>query len=72
MALIKPSRRGLLHEEMGIPQGEKIGRARLEAAKSGAGPAKKRRIQFALNFNKRAGGQVDGEPATGRLDRRRR
>ena len=52
---IKPSHRGLLHQELGIPQGEKIGEARLEAAKARAkrthNTALMKRANFALNFN---------------------
>ena len=52
---IKSSHRGLLHKELGIPQGEKIGDARLEAAKARAkrthNTALMKRATFALNFN---------------------
>jgi hypothetical protein len=46
---IKPSHRGMLHKEMGVPAGEKIPTSRLEKAKEGASPAERKRITFAEN-----------------------
>ena len=48
---IKPSHKGLLHEDLGVPTGQKIGHARLEAAKHSSDPAIRKRANFALNFN---------------------
>jgi hypothetical protein len=52
---IRPQNHGLLHRELGIPEGEKIGERRLEAAtRKGQrehNPALVKRAQFALNFN---------------------
>lgn len=49
--LINPAHRGLLHDDLGIPRGEKIPRARLEEAKRSSDPAVRKRANFALNFN---------------------
>ena len=49
---IKPSNRGKLHEEMGIPEGKKISTSKLEHEKSGASPAEMKRIVFAENAKK--------------------
>jgi len=47
--LIKPANVGKLHEDLGVPKGEPIPAAKLAAAKKTAGPAEKKRIQFAQN-----------------------
>jgi len=52
MIQIKKKNRGLLHENLGVPKGEKIPGAKLEAAKVNAGPALKKRIVFAENAKK--------------------
>ncbi len=56
---IKPSHVGLLHEEMGIPKGKKIGIGHLMQAKSKAkraGNSKMvRQATFALNMNRGPG-----------------
>lgn len=49
---IKANNKGLLHKEMGVPQGKKIPVAKMEKAKSKAGPAEKKRIVFAENAKK--------------------
>lgn len=49
---IKPSHKGLLHKNLGIPGGEKIPAGSLESAKSHASPAEKKRLQFAINSRK--------------------
>lgn len=49
---IKPSHKGMLHKEMGVPAGEKIPTAKLEKAKEGASPAERKRITFAENARK--------------------
>ncbi|HEU0176277.1 MAG TPA: hypothetical protein VFV58_18585 [Blastocatellia bacterium] len=46
---IKPSREGLLHENLGVPQGQRIPAAKLEAAKHSSDPAIRRRANFAIN-----------------------
>lgn len=50
---IKKSRRGLLHDKLGIPRGEKIGEARLERAAHSRSPSMRSEANFALNFNHR-------------------
>lgn len=49
---IKKSRVGSLHKMMGIGQGKKIGRARLERAAHSGSKKERRKAQFALNMNK--------------------
>jgi hypothetical protein len=44
---IKPENKGKLHEELGVKQGEKISTAKLNAAEKTAGPAERKRINFA-------------------------
>lgn len=51
---IKDIKRGALHKELGVPEGEKIGEKRLNAAKANAkktGDTKEmKRVVFAENF----------------------
>lgn len=47
---IKPSRRGLLHKKLGVPQGKKIPLSKLMAAKHSSSPAKRKEANFAINF----------------------
>lgn len=54
--MIKPSHRGLLHKELGVAVGKKIGPAKLAAAKKTAGPVEMKRIVFAQNFGKKSKG----------------
>jgi hypothetical protein len=49
---IKESHKGLLHKNLGVPQGEKIPAKKLAAAKKDASPAEKKRITFAQNAKK--------------------
>ena len=49
---IKPSHKGLLHKELGVPQGEKIPAKKLAAAAKTASPAEQKRITFAKNAKK--------------------
>jgi hypothetical protein len=49
---IKPSHRGELHQELGVPAGDKIPERKLERAKDNAGPAERKRITFAENARK--------------------
>ena len=46
---IKKSHRGLLHKDLGVPQGQPIPGARLADAMKTASPAEKKRIVFAQN-----------------------
>jgi len=46
---IKPQNRGLLHTKLGVPQGQKIPMAKLEAAKAKGGKLEKEAV-FAENF----------------------
>ena len=46
---IKPSHKGLLHKELGVPEGQKIPSKKLNAAAKNASPAEKKRIVFAQN-----------------------
>jgi len=50
--MIKPSRRGLLHKKLGIAQGTKIGRSRLEKAERSKSPSERKEARFALNMNR--------------------
>ena len=50
---IKPSHKGLLHRDLGIPEGESISREKLEAAKHSSDPAVRKRANFALNFRRK-------------------
>ena len=45
---IKPSHKGLLHKDLGIPQGQKIPAAKLQAAKHSKNPAVRKRVNFAI------------------------
>ena len=49
---IKKSHKGLLHKNLGVPEKEPISVARMEAAKTKASPAVKKRIVFAENARK--------------------
>lgn len=49
---IKPSHEGLLHENLGVKQGEKIPASKLESAKHSSDPAVRRRATFAINAKK--------------------
>lgn len=49
---IKSSHKGKLHEELGVPEDQKISTEQLELAKASADPAEKKRIQFAENARK--------------------
>lgn len=50
--LIAPSKRGQLHRDLGVPQGQKIPASRLQAAKNSPNPAIRKRANFAINFGK--------------------
>jgi hypothetical protein len=49
-SLIKPSRRGLLHQKLGVPQDEKIPESKLRQALKSKSPALRKEAQFAENF----------------------
>ena len=49
---IKKSHAGLLHQNLGVPEGEPISEEKLEAAKHSEDPAVRRRATFALNARK--------------------
>jgi hypothetical protein len=49
---IKPSRKGLLHKDLGVPQGQKIPPGKLQAALASSSPATRKRAQFAANAKK--------------------
>jgi hypothetical protein len=48
--MIKPSHRGLLHKELGVPEGQKIPASKIAAAKNSSNPAERKRAVFAQNF----------------------
>ena len=48
--MIKPSHKGLLHEKLGVPQGEKIPMAKVEKAAHSASPALRKEAVFDENF----------------------
>lgn len=67
---IGPIKKGALHAEMGIPQGEKIGKKRLESAKHSGNPVEAKRANFALNMNRKAtGGTIDKLATGGTIDK---
>lgn len=49
---IKPSHKGLLHKDLGVPQGVKIPTSKLRAATHSPNPAIRKRAQFAVNAKK--------------------
>ena len=53
---IKPSHKGLLHRELGVPANKKIPASKL-AVKSTDSPAEKKRKVFAQNFGHKKGGK---------------
>ncbi len=46
---IKPENKGLLHKELGVPEGKKIPEAKLEKAKHSSSAAERKRATFAEN-----------------------
>lgn len=50
--LIKPSRKGLLHKKLGIPQGKKIPKKALNKALKSKSSALRKEANFAKNFGK--------------------
>lgn len=49
MIRIKPSHKGLLHEALGVPKGEKIPLSAIAKAKKSKSPAMRKRATFAMN-----------------------
>lgn len=49
---IKPSHKGLLHKQLGVPVNKMIPTSMLSKAKKHASPAEKKRIVFAENARK--------------------
>lgn len=49
-AMSKPGAKGGLHRSLGIPQGQKIPAARLEAASHSSNPKTKKEAQMAKNM----------------------
>lgn len=49
---IKPSHKGLLHKNLGIPEGKKIPLSTMVKAKHSSSPAVRKRANFAINARK--------------------
>lgn len=49
---IKPSHKGLLHEDLGVPADQPIPTAKLNEARTSTNPAVRRRVIFAQNAKK--------------------
>lgn len=49
---IKPSRKGLLHEKLGVPQGSPIPAKKIAKAKNSSSPALRKEATFAQNARK--------------------
>lgn len=49
---IKASHKGLLHQDLGVPQGQPISESAEEEAAESGSPAVRKRAQFALNARK--------------------
>lgn len=67
--MIKPSRKGLLHKKLGVPQDQKIPESKLAAAKRSKSPAERKEATFAENFghggSRGSGGGGSGKVPTG-------
>lgn len=50
--LIKPSRKGLLHKKLGVPQGKKIPKGKLNRALHSKSKMLRKEANFAKNFGK--------------------
>ena len=46
---IKKSHQGLLHKQLGVPQGQPIPASKLQAAANSSNAATRKRAQFAIN-----------------------
>ena len=49
---IKPSHKGLLHKDLGVPEGKPIPASKLASAKNSPNPAVRKRANFAANAKK--------------------
>lgn len=49
---INPAHKGMLHEDLGVPQGQPISEGAEEEAAENGSPAVRKRAQFALNARK--------------------
>ncbi len=49
-SLIRPSRRGLLHKKLGVPQDQPIPAEKIDAALHSKSPALRKEANFARNF----------------------
>ncbi len=49
---IKPSHKGLLHKDLGVPEGNPIPSGKLASAKNSSDPAVRKRATFAANAKK--------------------
>lgn len=49
-SLIKPSRKGLLHKKLGVPQGDKIPMSKINKALHSKSPSLRKEANFAKNF----------------------
>jgi hypothetical protein len=49
---IGPLKKGALHDNLGVPQGQKLTTAQLQAAKNSKDAAVRKRANFALNARK--------------------
>lgn len=60
-SLIKPSHRGLLHKELGVPQGKEIPEKKLEQAAHSDNAAERKRAVFAENFGHGGSHELHGK-----------
>lgn len=65
---IGPIKKGALHEDLGIPQSQAIGMARLKKAENSPNKKIAKRARFAVNMHKKDGGTVDAAEKTDRND----
>lgn len=49
--MIKPSRKGLLHEKLGVPKGQKIPAEKLDQALNSKSPSERKEANFAKNIS---------------------
>lgn len=50
--MIAPSKRGQLHRDLGVPQGQKIPASKIRAALHSSSPTIRKRANFARNFGR--------------------
>lgn len=51
-AATKPSTKGALHRELGVPSGERIPESKLQGALSSSNPLERKRANFARNVRR--------------------